>query len=232
MLSANDWGNMFDLTVKGYFEAIQSLPLDDFIIFYLTAYFFVKSIQRALGMEIALPGDAIKLETNPKVAASLILAYIFGVTRDLVPLEAFFPNPYLEIIIQAMLLVICVWIFRVLVFSQTGAFQKLFLWEITSKAKKEVEKRTKDPNITTTYEADEKRIQEKSKENQKSLLVQQHDFTINLGASIILLCYVGQLSYLVGILFLPFAGYFLHPYYVAAKGNISQGSQYTKESET
>ena len=219
---------MFDLTVNEYFEAIQNLSLDDFIIFYLTVYFFVNSIQHALGMAVGTD----KLKTNPKIAASLILAYTFGIIRDLDPVDSIFPNPYLAIIIQAMILVICTWIFRQLIFSQGGIFQKLFSWVITFQAKKEAKRLTIYPPITTISKEDGNQIQQASKRSQKRLISHQHNFIINLGVSIILFCYVWSLSWPVGSIFLLFSGYFLCPYYEAIKVNIPHGSQFIKYTDT
>lgn len=113
---------MFDMTIKEYLDAIQNLKIDDFIIFYFTAYFFVTLVQRALQFEV----DAGQFKTNPKILASLILIQSFKYLDEQISIQFLTTDPYIETVFVALVFVVLVYGAWFLFLSELGLFRLLY----------------------------------------------------------------------------------------------------------
>lgn len=195
---------MFDLTIKEYLDAIQDLKIDDFIIFYFTAYFFVTLIQRALGSAVSTH----KLSFNPKIMSSLVLVQLFRVLNDSLTSILLEQEPYIKIVFTAFAFVTLIFMFRLTVLSKWGVFRFFYYYHMyraawSDKAVQEKRGSLVDIDHTAIFNA--------AKDLGASRIELKNQIVIDFYISTVLIFHMADLNIFAALLFCVAVWFFASP---------------------
>lgn len=179
------------LTVKGYATTISELTIPDFIVFYLTTYFFITLARRACGVPI----DATsKLRYNPKILTGLILLYAFLhfsslassiILKDLGDIRG-------KTMLFGFLFILVLFIIEKVLFSREGILKWIYLIPLNRQALKSIFQEEREKG--GMYKKDRDNINNEAGVKAKEIRSALMPLVIDLGVSMIVLSSTTSIS--------------------------------------
>lgn len=204
MMQEKGAAHMFDLTIKEYLDAIQSLKIDDFIIFYFTAYFFVVLVQRALKMKVDI-GD---FRFSPEILASLILVQSFRKLDELIDVSFMTSDLYVANVFVAMCFVLATYVVWLVFLSELGIYRILYSLPVLRRA---IADKKNSANAGRHIDVYFGGIFSSARELGKSNPTIRSHFALDLYISVVLSTVLVQRNVAIGSIFIALVVVFLRP---------------------